>query len=413
MKIKIVEIDKVIPYERNPRRNEKAIDGVAASIKAYGWQQPIVVDAHMVILAGHTRLQAAKKLGLETVPVHIAKDLTAAEAKAYRLADNKVSEAAEWDPELLKLEIDDLQLEGFDLELTGFTADDIEKMLANAVTVLPPGEAPEETASADLPNITQSTEGDLYEIGEHRLLCGDSLNVLDVDKLMDGHQANMIFTDPPYGMRLDTDWSDAKTSKELSNAKGIRGGNKYRPVKGDDEDFDPSFLLEYFKKVKEQFWWGADYYAERLPEKNDGSWIVWDKRLEESADKMYGSCFELCWSKNKHKRDIARVKWAGVFGTEKEPDKKRHHPTQKPVELVKWFFERWGSRGDLVVDLFGGSGATMIGAHQSGRKAYLMEMDPGYCDGIVKRMHKLYPDLVIRRNGKVMEFNDDNDVTDK
>ena len=132
--------------------------------------------------------------------------------------------------------------------------------------------------------------------------------------------------------------------------------------------------------------WGADYYAELLPNKNDGSWVVWDKRGDESADKMYGSTFELCWSKAKHKRMMARVKWAGIFGMEKEHDKKRVHPTQKPVELVTWFFDYFSLKDKKnVVDLYGGSGSTIIASEKVGKSAFVMELDPKYCDVIVKR----------------------------
>lgn len=145
--------------------------------------------------------------------------------------------------------------------------------------------------------------------------------------------------------------------------------------------------------AKECFMWGADYYAELLPNRNDGSWIVWDKRAngnddieqDESSDKMYGSCFELCWSKNKHKRDIARVKWAGVFGTEQEFDHKRYHPTQKPIKLSSWFISRYSKKNENIVDLFGGSGSTLIACEQLNRNCFMMEIDPHYVDVIIER----------------------------
>ena len=142
--------------------------------------------------------------------------------------------------------------------------------------------------------------------------------------------------------------------------------------------------------LKKFFLWGADYFAELLPNKNDGSWIVWDKRDDnEQFDKMYGSSFELCWSKNKHKRDIARVRWCGVFGTEKEFDHKRHHPTQKPTALVQWFLDRYSKENQSIVDLFGGSGSTLIACEQINRKCYTMELDPHYVDVIITRWEML------------------------
>ena len=217
----------------------------------------------------------------------------------------------------------------------------------------------------------------MWILGEHRLLCGDATKKEDVERLMDGEKADMVFTDPPYGMNLDTDYSSMKSKM----FKGKTGGDYHNPIIGDDKQFNPTLVLNYFDYCKEQFWWGGDYYAEYLPKGN--SWIVWDKRLDDSADKMYGSCFELCWSKSKHKRDIARIKWAGIFGTEKEFDKKRHHPTQKPIDLALWFFDKYN--GNNVVDLFLGSGSTLIACEKTNRKCYGMEIDPHYCDVIVKR----------------------------
>lgn len=184
----------------------------------------------------------------------------------------------------------------------------------------------------------------------------------------------------------------------IANDKGLKGGKKY--TQGKVDDFTPEMLtiiFTCFNYVKEIFLWGADYFAELLPDKNNGSWIVWDKRAngnddikqDLSSDKMYGSCFELCWSKNKHKRDIARIKWAGVFGTEKEFDHKRHHPTQKPTALVQWFLDRYSKEKQLIVDLFGGSGSTLIACEQLGRKCFMMELDPKYCDVILQRWENL------------------------
>ena len=164
-------------------------------------------------------------------------------------------------------------------------------------------------------------------------MCGDSTSIADIDKLLNDNKIDMIFTDPPYGMNLDTDFSGMKS-------KIFKGGNGYDA--GIVDDFNPEMINTIMAlDIKETFLWGADYFAELLPNKNDGSWIVWDKRAngnddiaeDYSSDKMYGSCFELCWSRTKHKRDIARVKWAGMFGMEKQDNKKRLHPTQKPLEL--------------------------------------------------------------------------------
>ena len=206
----------------------------------------------------------------------------------------------------------------------------------------------------------------------------------------------MIFTDPPYGMNLDTDYSGMVNKLGFQNRKSLKSGRKYDQGKVDE--FHPE-LIDAVLAIKspEVFLWGANYYAEMLPDRNDGSWIVWDKRSTnetsednaESADKMYGSCFELCWSKKAHKQDIARVKWAGVFGTEQEFDHKRYHPTQKPVKLSVWFISRYTDVGNIVLDCFGGSGSTLIACEQTGRKCYMMELDPHYVDVIIKRWENL------------------------
>ena len=238
--------------------------------------------------------------------------------------------------------------------------------------------------------------GDIWQLGNHRLMCGDSTDSECVEKLMDGKKADMVFTDPPYGMNLDTDFSSMKNKLDFAKEKNFTGGKKYE--QGIVDDFNPKMIeIILSLNVKETFLWGADYYSELLPNKNDGSWIVWDKRangnndIEEdySSDKMYGSCFELCWSKKKHKRDIARIKWAGVFGTEKEFDHKRHHPTQKPILLSKWFLERYSQKNNIILDLFGGSGSTLIACEYLNRKCYMMELDTKYCDVIIKRWEKL------------------------
>ena len=239
--------------------------------------------------------------------------------------------------------------------------------------------------------------GDLFEIGEHRLLCGDSTDSDAVAKLMDGEKADMVFTDPPYGMFLDTDYSEIKGSK---NAKIQGGGKKYGKVIGDHNDFTPELIntiFACFDYCKEIFIWGADYFAELIPDKNEGSWIVWDKRGGEDADKIVGSSFELCWSKQKHKRLIARVKWMGAFGYADARD--RVHPTQKPLKLVEFFLNNWGDETKLIADLFLGSGTTMVASHQLKRKCYGMELDPKYCQVIIDRMKKLDPTIKIKKNG--------------
>lgn len=262
-------------------------------------------------------------------------------------------------------------------------------------------ETQETQGDDDIPDIDEkekpnSERGCMYELGNSILMCGDSTSAEDVARLMGGEKADMVFTDPPYGMKLNTDYADmngAKKNIEFKQRKKVVGGKTYNKVIGDNDDFKPELIktvFENFGYCKEIFLWGADYFAELLEDKNEGSWIVWDKRdNNEQFDKMYGSMFELCWSKNKHKREIARVRWCGVFGTETEFDKKRYHPTQKPIKLIEWFLSKYAEKGKLCVDLYGGSGSTLIGCEKNGLRCRTMELDPHYCD-VIRKRYTLY-----------------------
>ena len=382
MNIQEIEIEKLIPYHNNPRKDQ-AVDKVASSINEYGFQQPIVVDKNMVLIVGHTRLMGAKKLGLKKVPVTIA-NLSESKAKAYRIADNRLNEDSAWDFDLLDIEIKNLLDDDYNIDLLGFDSSELDKFLKNDEEYLT-----DEDEVPEPPREPISKLGDIYKLGEHRLMCGDSTILENINKLMDNQKADVVFTDPPYGMKLNADWSSAKIKLDFAKEKGILGGKKHNNVIGDHDDFTKDLINTVFNNFiycKEIFLWGADYYAELLRNKNDGSWVVWDKRLEDSTDKMYGSTFELCWSKFKHKRKIARVKWAGIFGTEQEFDKKRHHPTQKPIKLVEWFINEMGLKDKkLFVDLYGGSGSTILACEKTKRKCYMMELDPIYVDVIIQR----------------------------
>jgi ParB-like chromosome segregation protein Spo0J len=202
MEVIILPLDRLTPYTRNPRRNESAIATVAASLAEYGWRQPIVVDDHMVILAGHTRLEAARQLGLTEGPVHIARGLTPAQAKAYRLMDNRSNENATWDEALLGLELDDLQLDGFDLGLTGFEDDELDRLLRGEAT----GAREDEDDVPEVPETPTSRPGDLWILGDHRLICGDATVAGDLDRLLDGVKPHRMVTDPPYGVAYDPSW---------------------------------------------------------------------------------------------------------------------------------------------------------------------------------------------------------------
>ncbi len=371
MQIIIKKVSELKLYDKNHRIHpKKQIDLLVKSIEKFGFTTPVLIDEDNEVIAGHGRLLALKQLQREDVSCVLIGGLSKEEIKALRLADNQVALLGETDFGLAIEELKGLSDEMFDL--TGFDRD-----------LLVEGNEKDDEVSDNAPPIAKL--GDVWALGRHRVMCGDSTKKEDVERLMEGKKADMVFTDPPYGMNLDTDWSSAKSSLSFAKEKSALGGKKYDKVIGDNVDYDPEHIFRDLGYCKEIFLWGADYYAERLQNKNEGSWIVWDKRLEESADKMYGSCFELCWSKNKHKREIARVKWAGIFGTEKEPEHKRFHPTQKPVLLSEWFIKNFSGEEHLIADLFLGSGSTLIACEKTNRICYGMEIDEKYVDVIIKR----------------------------
>lgn len=337
--------------------------------------RPIVVNNDGVVLGGNMRLKACKEAGLKEVPVIKASELTEEQQKEFIIKDNVGF--GEWDWEDLANNWDAEELTDWGLDLP----------ISMEVEL----EAEEDEFDVSEGGIeTDIVLGDLFEIGEHRLLCGDSTDSDAVAKLMDGEKADMVFTDPPYGMSLDTDYSKLKGTEKSPNAKGY----KWDKVIGDDKEFD--FLTSYalFEYVKEQFWWGADYYFNQLPV--GGGLFVWQKR-DKADSEMIGNDFEICWSKQRHKKATFWKRWVGFDSIEKGD--KRVHPTQKPIDLANWFIKDWSLKNNTIIDLFLGSGTTMVASHQLKRKCYGMELDPKYCQVIVDRMIKLDPTLKIKRNG--------------
>jgi DNA modification methylase len=372
--------------DRNPRTiRDDDFKKLVQSIEAnpdYFEARPLILSdrtGELVIIAGNQRYRAAKELKLKEVPTFLIKDLTEEREKEIIIRDNVSN--GQWDWDLLANDWDVDQLEDWGLDIPNFGTDEIL-------------EATEDDFDATPPEEPKTVLGDLYEIGEHRLLCGDSTCSDTVAKLMNGSKADMVFTDPPYGMHLDTDYT------KMPNAPNGATPLKHSKIQGDNNDFTPELIntiLASFDYCKEIFIWGADYFAELLPNKNDGSWIVWDKRVDEKFDKMIGAAFELCWSKSKHQRKIARINNT-LFSGEKDAQNKVH-PTQKPIKLATFFFDNWGNQNDLIADLYLGSGSTMVASHQLKRKCYGMELDPKYCDVIVKRLIKLDDKLTVKRNG--------------
>lgn len=375
---------EIQPYAKNAKKHpKKQIEQVANSIKEFGMNQPIVVDKQGVIIVGHGRWEALKSLGMEIKDEYIkVVDLTEEKAQAYRLADNKLNES-EWDMNIVIEELKGLSEPM--VELTGFDKD----------LIIEPDEADDEVP--DVPEEPQSKLGDLYELGNHRVLCGDSTKIEDVERLMDGKKADMVFTDPPYGMDLDADFS------KMGNDT-IKPGRKHTNIINDDKDFDPESIFNLFGYCNDIILFGADYYAERLKEKNSGSWVVWDKRVEERYDKIIGSAFELIWTKRKVKREIIRfeyVSWANRMADRVGGVKP--HPTMKPVGMLVLILNKFNQREkDITVDLFLGSGSTLIASEKTGRICYGMELDPKYIDVIVQRYVDYTGNAKIKKNGEEM-----------
>jgi DNA modification methylase len=398
------KMERVENLRENPRNynkhSDKQIALLAKNIRHLGWRHPIIVSGLTdFIVAGHARLQAAKLLNLSEVPVDVQPFSSETEELAYLIADNRIAELAEVDNAMLSgLLADETIFDGFDMDLTGFDGDALADLMPEPETDV--DAEPQIDKAEELREKWGVETGQLWQLGDHRLLCGDSTKAEDVERVMGGEKADCIIADPPYGMRLDADFSGMKNNLKMAQDKGLKNGKKYANVIGDHEDFDAAPVISACGDPESQFWFGADYYSSTLLDtEHSGAWLVWDKRLDESADKMFGSCFELCWSKRKCKRDIIRIKWAGVFGTEKEPQRGRQHPNQKPVALLVDIASR--TEG-LIVDPFSGSGTTIIACEQLGRKCRAIEISPAYVAVAIQRWADATgkePVLLERTNG--------------
>ena len=366
-------IDELIPYINNPRNNEEAVDKVASSIKNFGFKVPIVIDKDNEIIAGHTRLKAAQKLNIKEVPCIVTNDLNEAQVKAFRVADNKVAEFSEWDLELLQSELDELGIMDFDMELDseiGETAED------------------DFNVEDNIPYEAVSKYGDIYELGKHRLMCGDSTKIEDVEKLMNGNKVDLLITDPPYNVVYE-----GKTEDRLT----IENDNM------NNEEFK-QFLINAFANADSVMKKGAVFY-------------IW--HAESEGYNFRGACFDigwqirqcLIWNKNsivmgrqdyhwKHEpclygwKDGAAHLWnsdrkqSTVIDYDK-PSRNGEHPTMKPIGLFDYQIKNNTRKGDKVLDLFAGSGTTLISCENNKRSAYCMELDPRYVDVIIKRWEEL------------------------
>ena len=422
MIIELRKLSDIIPYNRNPRLNDDAVEAVAKSLREYGFRQPIVIDADGVIVCGHTRWKAAQQLGLEKAPVHVAKDLTSAQIRGYRIADNKSSELASWDYDLLPMELADLQGMNFDLGLLGFSQDELAKLLDAGVKegLTDPDEVPEPPDEA----ITQP--GDLWVLGDHRLLCGDSSKPEDLDRLLDGAVIDLVNTDPPYNVKVEPRSNNAIAAGNSSFAAPKTHHQKFdlerypekakptekklrakdRPLANDfvtDEAFD-EMLVAWFQNASRALKPGGSFYIwggyANLgnypgPLKEAGLYfsqgIVWDKQHPVLTRKDFMGAFEICfygWKEGAAHKFHGPNNATDLWHLKKVNPQAMVHLTEKPVELAVRAIQYSSHPGENVLDLFGGSGSTLIGCEQTGRKAFLMELDQLYCDIIVERWEK-------------------------
>jgi len=378
-------IERLLPYIRNARtHSEEQIAQIAASIAEFGFTAPILAGSDGVIVAGHGRLAAARKLALATVPVVVLEHLTPTQRRALVIADNKIAENAGWDDELLRLELADLQEANFDLALTGFDADELLEIMAGEETTTE-GQT-DEDAAPEVPVIPVSKPGDVWMCGQHRLLCGDSTEATSYDTLLGNDRVAMIFQDPPYNVDY------ANTAKDK-----LRGTN--RPILNDNlGDGFQEFLLAAFKPALARCD-GAVYVAMSSSELDTlqsafraagGKWstfIIWAKNTFTLGRSDYQRQYEPIlygWPEGATRHWCGDRDQGDVWHFNK-PRVNDLHPTMKPVELVERGIRNSSRPGDVVLDPFGGSGTTLIAAEKSGRKARLIELDPKYADVIVRR----------------------------
>ena len=423
MHIEIWDINRVTPYESNPRINDDAVDAVARSIREFGFRQPIVVDQYGVIVVGHTRYKAALKLGLQQVPVHQALELTPEQCKAYRINDNKVHELSDWNFSLLSLELKDLEALNFDLGLFGFGEEELAHLLddvANGLT--DPDEIPEP------PDEATTQPGELILLGEHRLLCGDSSNPADVDRLLDGAPIHLVNTDPPYNVRVEPrsnnaiaagNSSFAAQPRERTHHQSLdlaRHPSKSKPTTTkmrakdrqltndfvSDQEFD-RLLRAWFGNMARVlaagrgfYIWGGYANCGNYPPvlKATGLYfsqaVIWVKGHPVLTRKDFMGNHEWAfygWKEGAAHKFYGPNNVPDVWPVKKVNPQSMIHLTEKPVELAVRAMQYSSLPGENVLDLFGGSGSTLIAAEQTGRKAFLMEIDAPYC----ARAHRMRP----------------------
>jgi DNA modification methylase len=384
LNVEWVPLGKVKPYAGNPRkRSDHSIKKIADSIREFGWQQPLVVDKDYVIIVGHGRFDGARLLRKEQVPVVVAAHLSPEQVAAYRIADNRTADETEWDPALLGIELRLLDEQQYDLSHTGFTDDELKELLQSVK--VDDGNDDEDVPELEKDAVTQA--GDLWIMGNHRLLCGDSTRLPDVERLMDGTKAHLLWTDPPYNVDYEGKTKDALTIKNDAMTP-----TEFR-----------QFLRNAFAAAFAVTIPGGSFYIAHADTEGynfrgalaDAGWtlrqcLVWVKNAIVMGRQDYHWRHEPIlygWKPGGSHSWYADRAQDTVLEFDR-PSRSAVHPTMKPVALVKYCMINSSKPGDNVLDLFGGAGATLIASEKVGRYARLMELDPNYCDVIVRRWQK-------------------------
>lgn len=407
--IEYMRLDEIQRDAANPKDHD--LSALAESLERFGFVSPMGINEKTgKLLWGHGRLDdlvafmdegkpileglQVDEDGMWKVPVVRGVHLNQKDGTAYLISDNRQVELGGWnEPKLVETLI---RIAGGDggLRGTGFDGDDVDTLIRlyrPDLIDMPEDPGSQIDRAIELQEKWGTELGQIWELGNHRLAVGDCIDKAVVDAVIGSDKPKMLFTDPPYGIGLDTDYSGFPSRWENQ----MLYQDKYSKIAGDQEPFDVRKILELFNYVNEVFLWGADYYANTLPDNGiKGTWYVWDKREDETGDtydRMFGSPFELCWGKKKRGKKIIRMRWAALFhgkatNGEKPTGSNRFHPTQKPVALARWFIERFSDKNDLIIDSFIGAGWTMIAAEQLNRICYGMEIEPKYCAVTLERM---------------------------
>lgn len=376
MKIKDIDIDKIRPYAGNQKEHpEKQIENIATSIREFGFIQPLVLDKENEIVIGHGRFLAAQKLELKTAPVVYVENLTKEQVRKLRIIDNKLNESS-WNVEKLKADLDELDFSEFDISFEDLF-ETLDEMSGKEEQSIEEGETPPPPAKP------KAKPGQIYRLGRHRLMCGDSTSREDVEKLIDGDKIALVLTDPPYGVNIVAS-EDGESGIVGFGEKGknkIADCKQYLPIKGDETTDTARLNYEILKDVSEnQIIFGGNYFTDFLPPR--ACWCIWDK---ENTGNFADA--ELAWTSFDKGAKLYRWLWNGLCrkGERNVEGKTRVHPTQKPVGMLALIIKDFSKENDCILDCFGGSGSTLMACEQTNRSCYMIEYEAAYIDVIIKR----------------------------